>query len=219
MIFCLAIVPWARLHSHPLQWFLLPSQRADCSNSKLRITVPQWVIGSLEWWRLPAMERDCLFREPPCLVLTTDASLFSWAAHLQSQVTQGRWTSADLLHDINWLELRARSPAFSTTAVRSPCIADDGQCHDQGAREPPGMHTIQGPDARSGGAELMSRETSVIPAGRTHLWNFQHPSGLAKQDHHRSSRMATTSRPIPPAVSQVRPTICRPHSTAEREQQ
>lgn len=155
------------------------------------------------------MERGCLFREPPCLVLTTDASLFSWGAHLQSQVTQGRWTSADLLHNINWLKLRA-APAFSTTAVWSPCIADDGQCHNQGAHEPPGGHTIQGPDAQGSGTELMSRETSVIPAGRTHLRSFQHPSGLAEQDHHRSSQMATTSRPIPPAVSQVRLTICRP---------
>lgn len=103
---CLSIVPWARLHSRPLQWLLLPSQKAALSNTNTPLRVPQKVIRSLEWWTSAAMEKGCLFKEPLRLILTTDASLFGWGTHLQSRVTQGCWTSEDLLNDINWLELR-----------------------------------------------------------------------------------------------------------------
>lgn len=106
MISYLAIVPWARLHTRALQWLLLPSQRSGHSNSLVKIRVPKQVICSLDWWTSVAMEKGCLFQEPPQLVLTSDASLFSWDAHLNSSVTQGWWSQQDLLNNINWLELK-----------------------------------------------------------------------------------------------------------------
>lgn len=78
MIFCLAIVPWARLHSQPLQWLLLPSQRVGSSNTNTRIKVPPRILRSLQWWTSAALEKGCSFREPHRLVLTTDISLFGW---------------------------------------------------------------------------------------------------------------------------------------------
>lgn len=107
MISCLAIVPWVRLHSRPLQWLLLPSQRASLSNAIASIKVPLGVLRSLEWWNPTAMEKCGFLKEPNHLVLTTDTSLFGWGARLLAQMTQGRWSPKDLLNDINWVELRA----------------------------------------------------------------------------------------------------------------
>lgn len=47
MISCLSIVPWAQLHSRPLQWFLLPSQKSGTSASKTRVRDPHKVLASL----------------------------------------------------------------------------------------------------------------------------------------------------------------------------
>lgn len=62
---------------------------------------------TLTWWRSPAISKGRLFHEPQCLVLTTDASLSRWGAHIQSQVAQGTWSSHNQRRNINWLELRA----------------------------------------------------------------------------------------------------------------
>ncbi|XP_039200074.1 uncharacterized protein LOC120308279 [Crotalus tigris] len=107
MVSCLGIVPWARLHSRDLQWFLLPFQRRNMSASARKVRVPQHILSFLLWWTSSALNRGSLFKEPPRLKLTTDASLFSWGAHLQTHMTQGRWSQSDLTHNINWLELRA----------------------------------------------------------------------------------------------------------------
>ncbi|XP_058022507.1 uncharacterized protein LOC131189903 [Ahaetulla prasina] len=63
MIPCIAIVPWARLHSRPLQWLLLPSQRTGLSSSTKRIRINPTVHKSLEWWTSAAIEKGSSFRE------------------------------------------------------------------------------------------------------------------------------------------------------------
>ncbi|XP_039187629.1 uncharacterized protein LOC120302772 [Crotalus tigris] len=49
MISCMGIVPWARLHSRLLQWFLLPYQRQNLSASNRKVTVPHHTLRSLLW--------------------------------------------------------------------------------------------------------------------------------------------------------------------------
>lgn len=71
------------------------------------IRIPPRVLFSLRWWVSPVLSRDRYFREPQLLVLMTDASLYSWEAHLGSHFAQGRWSEADLVNGINWLALWA----------------------------------------------------------------------------------------------------------------
>lgn len=40
MVSCIAIVPWARRHTRPLQRFLLPFQRSGRSNSRTQVMLP-----------------------------------------------------------------------------------------------------------------------------------------------------------------------------------
>lgn len=105
MILCIAIIPWARFHSWPLQWYLLPYQRARHSNSRSQVQLTSEVRLSLRWWSLKAMHNGSLFQEPQRLTLTTDASLLGWDAHLQSHVAHDQWSPAELINNINWLEL------------------------------------------------------------------------------------------------------------------
>lgn len=107
LISCIAIVPWARLHARPLQWYLLPYQRSCHASSKAKDFLPASVRLSLRWWLSLAIKKGCCFQEPDRGTITTDASMFGLGAHLQSDVTRGRWSPEDLKNDINWLELRA----------------------------------------------------------------------------------------------------------------
>ncbi|XP_039176744.1 uncharacterized protein LOC120297791 isoform X1 [Crotalus tigris] len=107
MISCLGIMPWARLHSRHLQWFLLPFQKRNISASTRKVRVPHYTLLSLKWWGSPAIHKGSLFKEPHRLILTTDTNLFGWGAHIQTYMTQGQWSKRDLAHNINWLELRA----------------------------------------------------------------------------------------------------------------
>lgn len=107
MVSCIGIVPWARLHCRALQWFLFPYQRAHRSSSACLIRLPPKVSLSLRWWLSPALSKGQFFRDPPCLFLMTDTSLFGWGAHLGSDFAQGRWNPADMTNGINWLELCA----------------------------------------------------------------------------------------------------------------
>ncbi|XP_039206630.1 uncharacterized protein LOC120311329 [Crotalus tigris] len=101
------LLPWARLHSRLLQWFFLPYQKRNLSASNRKVTVPHHTLRSLFWWTTSAMTKGVIFREPNRVILTTDASLFGWGAHLGTHLTQGQWSHSDLAQNINWLELRA----------------------------------------------------------------------------------------------------------------
>ncbi|XP_039195028.1 uncharacterized protein LOC120306250 [Crotalus tigris] len=107
MISCISIVPWARLHSRALQWFHLLFQRRKLTSSNRKVRVSPLILKCLHWWTSQTIAGGAHFKEPAQLTLTTDASLFGWGTHLQSQLAQGRWSRRDLKHNINWLELRA----------------------------------------------------------------------------------------------------------------
>lgn len=67
---------------------------------------PPQVRLSLRWWRSPALLKGCSFLELDRIVVTTDASLHGWGAHLGVQVAQGQWSPGERSHSINLLELR-----------------------------------------------------------------------------------------------------------------
>lgn len=106
MVSYFSIVPWARRHSYPLQWFLLPYQRQHWSNMTNKVYLPPQVHLSLRWWQSPAILRGCHFLDLDQTVLTTDASLHGRGGHLLNQVAQGQWSSAEKLNSINFLELQ-----------------------------------------------------------------------------------------------------------------
>lgn len=47
MVSDIAIVPWARLHTRDLQWFLLPFQKKRNSTSLVRVNLPREIRQSL----------------------------------------------------------------------------------------------------------------------------------------------------------------------------
>lgn len=106
MVSSFGIVPWSRLHSRQLQWFLLPFLRARTSTYLVKVTLPTKVLDSLGWWSSSAVSKGSRFRERHHLVITTDASLSGWGAHLESHMAQGLWLDQERQHNINWLELR-----------------------------------------------------------------------------------------------------------------
>ncbi|KAK9399508.1 hypothetical protein NXF25_012527 [Crotalus adamanteus] len=77
------------------------------SASTRKVRVPYHTLQSLRWWGSPAIHKGTFFKEPHRLILTTDASLFGWGAHMQTHMAQGQWSKHDLTHNINWVELRA----------------------------------------------------------------------------------------------------------------
>jgi hypothetical protein len=67
-------------------------------------------LEELKWWRdhLTAWSGKALLREPPTLIIETDASTTGWGAHCGQTQTRGLWSQTEerLLH-INCLELLA----------------------------------------------------------------------------------------------------------------
>ncbi|XP_034275668.1 uncharacterized protein LOC117666806 [Pantherophis guttatus] len=106
-ISCISIVPWARRHARQLQWYLLPAQKSGRSTSNSEVRLPPKVRASLEWWNSRAISKGCVFQDPSRIVVTSDANLVGWEAHLGAQVVQGLWSPVEAKNNINWLELRA----------------------------------------------------------------------------------------------------------------
>lgn len=92
MVSCISIIPWARRCT---QWLLLPFQKSGRTSSNSQIVLPPQVRLSLMWWTSPALLKACVFLETDCMVLTTDASLLGWGAHMSDQVVQGHWSPAE----------------------------------------------------------------------------------------------------------------------------
>lgn len=49
MISCIAIIPWARFHAQPLQWYLLPYQKSCRSNSRAKVLLRATDRLSFRW--------------------------------------------------------------------------------------------------------------------------------------------------------------------------
>ncbi|XP_061480325.1 uncharacterized protein LOC133383498 isoform X1 [Rhineura floridana] len=102
------IVPWARAHTRPLQWTLLPFQKDIASSNHRKVRLSPALRLSFRWWtKVQHLSKGTSFREPRRTVVTTDASLIGWGAHCNSQYVQGVWPNAERSRSINWLELKA----------------------------------------------------------------------------------------------------------------
>ncbi|XP_032066318.1 uncharacterized protein LOC116503799 [Thamnophis elegans] len=212
MMSCLAIVPWARLHTRELQWFLLPSQRANASNSRAQVCPSPKVLHSLRWWWTPALTKGSLFREPEHMIPMSDASLFGWGAHLSNKVVQGRWSANELAHNIYWLELRPVCLALCK-------FQSDLQGHhvfvrmDNGgesAHQSPRWHQSLRTDDGGGCARMLDRASCKFHKSGTHIGVKQRLVGLVKQSHSGSVGLWPPPKPISPAVSQIRHPASQP---------
>lgn len=107
LISCISLVPWAWFYARPLQWFMLPHQKVECSTLTVRVGVLLGVLQSFCWWGSKTIGKSCVFKVVDRLTLTSGASLFGWEAHFADQVARGQWTPQELRRNINWLELMA----------------------------------------------------------------------------------------------------------------
>lgn len=108
MVSCQDILVWARFHLRPLQSLLRPYSNLVGRKRHLPIPFPCSLRKSLDWWLAPGRLSQGLSLDLPSrLIITTDASLLGWGAHLQDEWTQGRWSADEASRSINFLELRA----------------------------------------------------------------------------------------------------------------
>lgn len=85
-------VPWAQLHSRPLQAFLL--LHWDCRKYSLDqlVKIPEGNFLDLAWWeQREHLQRGKDWTQHSPVKITTDASLWGWAAHSQDWQAQGAW--------------------------------------------------------------------------------------------------------------------------------
>lgn len=78
------------------------------SLQKLFLSMPMKLKDSLLWWTQP--KNSCVgvpfLQLAPTMILTTDASLICWGAHLHTHTVQGRWSLTEFTLHINLLELQ-----------------------------------------------------------------------------------------------------------------
>nr|XP_056702553.1 UPF0606 protein KIAA1549 homolog [Euleptes europaea] len=108
MMSCIAVVPWARFHSRPLQWLLRPFHKDIAKKRDRPIHITQKAKLGLRWWtHRPNLQKASQYIHDEPLQLFTDASLEGWGATLSRHMTQGRWSPAEKKLHINLLEMRA----------------------------------------------------------------------------------------------------------------
>lgn len=106
---CIPLVPNCRLRMRPLQE-LLDNQWIQANGSfEDQITINPQIRQALSWWsiRNNLVQGLTFERQAPSYVMTSDASLNGWGAHLQELEIQGHWTEQETKLHINMLELKA----------------------------------------------------------------------------------------------------------------
>jgi ribonuclease HI len=105
----LQTVPFARLRMRPIQIFFNSQWSAETQSLEQPIAVPQTLVEHFHWWtELTNLTQGLKWiKAGPTRVLTTDACMRSWGAHLLSKRVQGRWTLSQQSLHINVLELQA----------------------------------------------------------------------------------------------------------------
>ena len=103
------LVPWGVLHRRPLQLYLMSLWNATRQPLEATIPIRASIQPHLQWWEDFARLRTgvLLAQQIPDRSLYTDASKQGWGAHLFDSQASGRWTEAEQLNHINWLELEA----------------------------------------------------------------------------------------------------------------
>ena len=78
-----------------------------------------WVIHNLSQYN------GCYFGpEPISLIITSDASLLGWGATCDGQPVQGQWSTLEVSHHINYLELLATFYALQTKCTKTSCSVE-----------------------------------------------------------------------------------------------
>lgn len=108
MVSCQDIIPWSHFCLRPLQQFLLPFAKLIEQRVHLHLSLSLAVRSSLSWWAAPnRLTQELSLELPHRQILTTDASLVGWGAHLREDWVEGTWSREETSQSINWLELRA----------------------------------------------------------------------------------------------------------------
>ena len=113
MTSCIPAVPWAQLHSRPLQAFLLSSWDGTEDSLDSRVSIPVLVKDTLEWWLCPQnLLKGRLWSQSNPIKVTTDASSWGWGAHAEELRAQGSWNHQQRRASSNYRELSAVGEAL-----------------------------------------------------------------------------------------------------------
>lgn len=139
MVSCQDIIAWSIVHLRSLQYFLLSYAKLIEKRAHHFLTFSPALRTSLNWWStLGRLSKGMSLELPARLVLTTDASLLGWGAHLGDEWAQGTRSIIEASHSINWLELghKASPPALSAKASRCSRVIPHGQHDNQSTHQP-----------------------------------------------------------------------------------
>ncbi|XP_061474004.1 store-operated calcium entry regulator STIMATE isoform X1 [Rhineura floridana] len=202
------IVPWARAHTRPLQWILLPFQKDIASSNHRKVRLSPALRLSFRWWtKVQHLSKGTSFREPRRTVVTTDASLIGWGAHCNSQYVQGVWSNTEQSQSINWLGTKGcpLSPmSFSVSVPFASCAHSNRQHVCKITFEQTGGHQVSSSAGLSLPHLCLGRTTSTIPESRAPQRDLECDSRLAQQTTGLSGRMETSSSHFPSSPVSVR---------------
>jgi ribonuclease HI len=120
----LLAIPYARLYMRPIQLYMNQNRDARIHGLSHKIMIPNRLVSVLRWWTLlPNLLKGLPWRSPkPSVILTTDASLRAWGAHMDGLKVQGTWTAQQSRFHINVLELLAVFRALKAFQVYNKVI-------------------------------------------------------------------------------------------------
>lgn len=109
MAAAISVVPFSKLNMRPLQTIFLRQFKPHLHFQNRWIRILSRVRQTLAWSWLPERVFQVIpFQQPlPSLILTTDASLQGWGAHMGLLHTHDLWSPEDSILHINVLELKA----------------------------------------------------------------------------------------------------------------
>ena len=99
---------WGRLYIRNLEREKISALHRCQDDYEKVMSISQLAKSDIRWW----MSQDVFIPKPmfvdrPVLKIFSDASSLGWGAHTSLDSTGGRWSSAESVNHINWLELKA----------------------------------------------------------------------------------------------------------------
>lgn len=108
LVSCHQLIDWARFHLRSLQAVLQPDLQLIERNVHRAIPVPSSLKKDLRWWNSrERLSAGVSLLDAPQVILTMDACLVGWGAHLEGKLLQGHWSTQESRFSIDLLELRA----------------------------------------------------------------------------------------------------------------
>ncbi|XP_068094667.1 uncharacterized protein [Hyperolius riggenbachi] len=125
-------IQWAMMHTRHLQNWMLRVWNKTQDNLETQVICPPDVLKSLEWWLSEKiLTEGRMWIIPTGKIITTDASLIGWGAHLQGRMLQGQWPKCVRMQSSNYRELAAIQKALEqcTDTDGSSCSGQVRQHH------------------------------------------------------------------------------------------